>query len=88
METLDLIDELQQEINRLWKGTVNQLVNINERTNAQFRNHDLSKFTRHTCPDEYYRNIAIYAWGARGEQIGLIKLQDKLNELKAKVKGA
>lgn len=81
MTAIDVVDMLEADIDALWRETVKRLDNINARAKAMYEPHEFGE-TCYEIPESYYREIAVHAWGVRGEQINLIKLKGKLRDLK------
>lgn len=75
----EIFDKIEAKINSIFKETESTLKTINE----QAKKHpEYNVNSSYALPEEYYEDVAVYAWGERGKQIALIRIQDFLNNLK------
>lgn len=79
MEKEQIIEKIQEKLLRISNEADVFLRTLNEQAS---KNPAYNVTTRLELPSSYYRDVAVYAWGARGQKIACIMLQGLLNELR------
>lgn len=78
MEANEILDRFQKKIIEINKEANEALKRLSEREAHRYTHVK----NMYDCDEDYYRNVARFAWAERSKQIAMIEMQSFLNELK------